>query len=96
MLGRDDPGVRGGAFAVSVAISFTPLIGFLDDGLALAILRLNKVDVFRGRSSSTLTLGPTTSSRSGSGAPSSSQSTRRAHPRSATLHAGFLGRQVRP
>lgn len=63
MLGRDDPPESvAAAFAVGVAISFTPLIGFhWMMALALAILlRLNKVDVFLGTLViNPLTLGPT-------------------------------------
>ncbi|MDL1952314.1 DUF2062 domain-containing protein [Acidobacteria bacterium ACD] len=63
LLGRDDPPESvAAAFAVGVAISFTPLIGFhWMMALALAILlRLNKVDVFLGTLVvNPLTLGPT-------------------------------------
>ena len=59
MIGRDDPPeVVAASFALGVAISFTPLIGFhwiLALALAL-ILRLNKIDVLVG----TLVVNPIT------------------------------------
>ncbi len=63
MLGRDDPPeIVAASFAMGVAISFTPLIGFhwiLALALAL-LLRLNKVDVLLGTLViNPLTLGPT-------------------------------------
>jgi uncharacterized protein (DUF2062 family) len=62
MLGRDDPpDTVAASFAIGVAISFTPLIGFhWIIALALAfLLRLNKVDVILGTLVvNPLTLGP--------------------------------------
>ncbi len=59
MLGRNDPPeLVAASFALGVAISFTPLLGFhWIAALALAVLlRLNKVDVFLG----TLVVNPLT------------------------------------
>jgi len=59
MLGRDDPPeLVAASFALGVAISFTPLLGFhWIAALAIAVvLKLNKVDVFLG----TLVVNPLT------------------------------------